>query len=1368
MEEGESRLRREELVAHREFVRALARRLMLDPDRGDDVAQETLLAALKAGPRPRGPMRRWLSGVVRNLAYRMLRSDDRRRRREASRARQDPARATGDVVADLELHRELVDALLTLEEPYRTTLLLHFFEDLPPSEIAKRRGLPGATVRSHLKRGIERLRRSLDERRGGRAWCLALLPLAFPAEPGAPLAGATTAGAIVMSAKSKLSIAALLLLALGAVPVALHWTARPASEGSPRAAGARIPANEVVADAGGGAGAASQPTFSIDVRVLGPDGTPVPGASVLVFLDSFREWPQGFASTGQAWFQLDWRTATGAPAPILEQETDGSGVARLDVAPGKSFRAEARKAGYSRGQTTLYYLSKPPERPIEIRLFPAHGLAGKVVDPEGRPVAGAAVAVGGADLTMHGGFVSLPHRITADEEGRYRFDALAAGDVSLWAALPGGVPACVAIVRVPDVDTFDIVLEPGGTLAGKVTEKGTGRPLGGIEVKVKIDGPPRAFGRGVTDETGVYEIRALPPGQVSALFAYGRGHAQEPPADPRSWISPQIFASETTVQDLEVATTGALHGTVRGDGPLPGAIVEAMCKIRYDYAIFQARTDERGAYRIEDLPPAGYLVRAATRRLHEPGSSQDLPFQAFEPGNDGKLLAVPSGGDVERSFVLEEGSGVVEGRVEDGNGVGLPGAKVGAISAETVTGPSGTFRLEGCVPGEHVSLAASLEGYRMAEFSYVAVKPQETARGVLLRLVPEKARELVGRIRPAVGTELREPYVLVRRFEESTPMWRGNTVPARHAAAADGTFRVEVREDPARLKGLLVQAGDIGAGLSEPVRVEIGEATRYEVELSLAPSRFVAGVVLGDDGQSVRGACVSLFEPGPSERQYHSFADPHAGSPVVAVSDAHGLFEVRGLAAGRYEFRVWARGWIDAVGQVAVPAEPQRIMLERAREIAGRVVTRDGKPVGRIYLWLQLPMPPRVSSEEWQRSQPFHNIINLCTNERSEFRVGGLKKGDYLINVGGGSGGPNVVSRAFEGIPAGTTDLELVVEPGLAIQGRVVNRSGEGLAGIDVSARIEGKEMVGDSRRSDTTGPDGNFEVTGVEAGAYSLWMRVGRGRSSREVTHEHVPAGSRGIVIEVDDAFASVSGTLVDGGFRPLGGVQLRISKDGRWSMNRAVTDAAGRYFFEGLEDATYVIRLDDDRYEALLLEGGESVRARATAVTLRLHEGAAVEGSVRDEAGTPLAGVWVGVKVGENWRAADTDAEGRFRVVGLPDGADALLHAAHEEFAVRLRRVRTGMSGATLTLLRGAITTGRLLDTAGQPVASVRLVFTPVDGDDTEASALTKEDGRFEVRLLDREYRVAATWRGELDAETRSCGALRGGGADVTLTAK
>ena len=54
------------------------------------------------------------------------------------------------------LQRELVDIVTGLDEPYRTTVLLRYIHGLEPRELALRQGVPLETVRTRLKRGLER------------------------------------------------------------------------------------------------------------------------------------------------------------------------------------------------------------------------------------------------------------------------------------------------------------------------------------------------------------------------------------------------------------------------------------------------------------------------------------------------------------------------------------------------------------------------------------------------------------------------------------------------------------------------------------------------------------------------------------------------------------------------------------------------------------------------------------------------------------------------------------------------------------------------------------------------------------------------------------------------------------------------------------------------------------------------------------------------------------------------------------------------------------------------------------------------------------------------------------------------------------
>ncbi len=63
-------------------------------------------------------------------------------------------------------HREqerLLRALATVSPPARAAILLHHAEDLPVEEVAEILRLPEGTVKSHVHRGLTRLRRALDE-----------------------------------------------------------------------------------------------------------------------------------------------------------------------------------------------------------------------------------------------------------------------------------------------------------------------------------------------------------------------------------------------------------------------------------------------------------------------------------------------------------------------------------------------------------------------------------------------------------------------------------------------------------------------------------------------------------------------------------------------------------------------------------------------------------------------------------------------------------------------------------------------------------------------------------------------------------------------------------------------------------------------------------------------------------------------------------------------------------------------------------------------------------------------------------------------------------------------------------------------------
>ena len=199
MSDSDRALDPDSLLRETSWMRTMAVRLVGDLSLADDVVQQACMAALDARAEPTVSRGAWLRGVVRNLSRQTHRERARRRRREEAVARPERVDQSPDaIVGRAELQRHLVDAVLALDEPYRSTVILRFFEDRSPKEIAKQQRVPAATVYTRLTRAIEMLRGRLDQEYGGRTeWCVVLAPLV------ATTVGGTTAGAAASEAVSE-------------------------------------------------------------------------------------------------------------------------------------------------------------------------------------------------------------------------------------------------------------------------------------------------------------------------------------------------------------------------------------------------------------------------------------------------------------------------------------------------------------------------------------------------------------------------------------------------------------------------------------------------------------------------------------------------------------------------------------------------------------------------------------------------------------------------------------------------------------------------------------------------------------------------------------------------------------------------------------------------------------------------------------------------------------------------------------------------------------------------------------------------------------------------------------------------------------
>jgi RNA polymerase sigma-70 factor (ECF subfamily) len=154
-------VRRIYLEHHSSLLRYVRRLLSGDPQRAEDIVQETVVRAwLNASGQPPGwePTRAWLFTVARNLVV-----DCRRHDRARPQVRHEQALAAVPAPVD-EVGRAIqrhfiVHALSRLSRPHREVLVYVYLLGCTGSDTADALGIPAGTVKSRTHHAMRELRR---------------------------------------------------------------------------------------------------------------------------------------------------------------------------------------------------------------------------------------------------------------------------------------------------------------------------------------------------------------------------------------------------------------------------------------------------------------------------------------------------------------------------------------------------------------------------------------------------------------------------------------------------------------------------------------------------------------------------------------------------------------------------------------------------------------------------------------------------------------------------------------------------------------------------------------------------------------------------------------------------------------------------------------------------------------------------------------------------------------------------------------------------------------------------------------------------------------------------------------------------------
>lgn len=155
---GEPAVLEELLARYGQEIQGVAYLILRDRADAEDVLADTLLRALDRGTslRDAASLRPWLLRMATNLAL-------SHRRRTARVATISVIPDVAAAAVDATDRMALLEGLAMLSRQGRAVIVLHYYADLTVADVAAALGTSPNTVKTQLRRALERLRRSMAE-----------------------------------------------------------------------------------------------------------------------------------------------------------------------------------------------------------------------------------------------------------------------------------------------------------------------------------------------------------------------------------------------------------------------------------------------------------------------------------------------------------------------------------------------------------------------------------------------------------------------------------------------------------------------------------------------------------------------------------------------------------------------------------------------------------------------------------------------------------------------------------------------------------------------------------------------------------------------------------------------------------------------------------------------------------------------------------------------------------------------------------------------------------------------------------------------------------------------------------------------------
>jgi protocatechuate 3,4-dioxygenase beta subunit len=905
-------------------------------------------------------------------------------------------------------------------------------------------------------------------------------------------------------------------------------------------------------------GAGSVSTYRYEVKVVGPDGRPVTGASVERY--SAPEWPSPLA---------------GRLRREASYTSDASGTVKFVSTNRGVFTLVARKAGLGLDWTLWQPGPEAEETSVELVLTAPAAVSGTVQDAAGKPVADAEVWVNYAfrpgrrsgeraiwsPLESQLGRQHLLTRSSAD--GKFRIDGLPTDAMlDLGVRKPG-----LALDQLPqpyyapnnlrfragEVAAV-LTVKPASVIAGRVVRDDNNEPVAEARVFVdqaNLDEEAQPGSR--TGPDGVFRLVDLPAGEYRLYAVIGTNRLAERVCEPMK----VAVAAGATNRDVKMVAGrgGVLEITVR-DSALNQPVKDASVSISRENTGQSAVTAEDGVARLRGIP-GEYQLYVAKEGLI---SHQNQVTLERDQTN--------------RLAIGLEPAPALRGRVLDPDGKPAQKARVSMAlftHEEKRTDSEGRFvltfdpnRFGGGANFPRIVIARDPVRNLAA-----ALEVDESATNAEVRL--GAGLVLAGGVSDPAGKPVPGAEVQVMLKQQ-----RFTSALGPHPERCDTEGRFELRGFPTG-QGYSISVSAFGFGrithTLEGSETNQGRIELEKFQLPIADKR-IAGKVVDADDKPVVGAWISSYgEEQPS---------------LSGRTDAKGQFAFNNVCAGPISLS--ASSPDGGNGNTTVEAGDTNITIQlgvsrsfsrtsSTIKITGSVLDADGKPAPKA----TIACFPFSNGEKRADADGRFSVM-VDPNQYSSMQINQrvLVARETARNL-----------AVAEDIEEGTTNVTLRLGPGLTLVGKVTGVEGKAIPKANVHVTFWTERMGSSLGAPVTADTEGRFEIKGLPPGRkYDVTASAkdfGQDRRSLEPSETELRLELEPLQLLVADQ--RIAGQVLDDEDKPVARASVYANGEKQPSLN-ATTDSQGRFSLDKVCAGSIRLHVNSPRggYGNANVEGGDT----------------------------------------------------------------------------------------------------------------------------------------------------------------------------------